>query len=513
MLVTPSETSFTDYYQILGVAAEATTDEIKHAYRQMARRHHPDVDPSADAAERFLLIQTAFSVLSDSGKRAAYDEERQRRQQQEEARRGPLALQWLLSRNVLACGAEPQVVYALLDVTATSSQAGAGAPLNLCLLLDCSSSMRGESLRRIKEAAWFIVDRLTEHDCFSLVSFHDRAQVLIPNEGSVHPSIIRTAISALEARGGTEIAQGLAAALQEVRRRLSPRYLNHILFFTDGHTYGDEALCRDLARQAGAAGVGISALGLGPDWNEALLDDLAALSGGASAYIDTAEGITPVFQEQILRLRAVTVREASLETELGEGVTLRAAYKFHPALAPLPVEPGKSPTLALGGIEHRPGQTVLLEFQVPPLPRPGPVLLARMRLVGRSAAAPTGERTALVQAELAAESAVNPPSSPIAPRLRGFVERVVAYQLQERAWHDLAEDQIEQATSRLRSAATKLLELGEVDLARETIREAKRLETTGQTSLVGKKRIRYGTRGLVSSPLPWRSPKGRGKKP
>jgi hypothetical protein len=81
--------------------------------------------------------------------------------------------------------------------------------------------------------------------------------------------------------------------------------------------------------------------------------------------------------------------------------------------------------------------------------------------------------------------------------------------LQERAWQDLAEDRIDQATSRLRSVATKLLELGEVDLARETIHEAKRLEATGQTSLIGKKRIRYGTRSLAS-PLPWRRP-GRRK--
>ena len=375
--------------------------------------------------------------------------------------------------------------------------------------------MRGESLRRIKEAAWFVVDQLTESDSFSLVAFHDRAQVLIPNHGAVHPSIIRTAISALEARGGTEIAQGLTAALQEVQRGASPRYLNHIVFFTDGHTYGDEAICQDLARQAGEASITISALGLGPDWNEALLDDIAALSGGVSMYIDSPAGITPAFQEQILRLRAVMIRDAGLEIELGEGAAVRTAYKFYPAIAALNAAPGKFLTLPLGSIERHPGQTVLLELQVPPLSAPGSVSLARVRLMGQLSSAQSAERTALVQTDLLATCAADPETPPIAPRLRGFVERVVAYRLQERAWQDLAEEQIDQATSRLRSAATKLLELGEVDLARETIREAKRLETTGRTSLIGKKRIRYGTRSLGSSPLPWHSPhgSGRGKKP
>jgi len=66
---------FKDYYQTLGLAKTASAKEIKQAYRKLARKHHPDVNPGDKAAEeRFKKISAAYDVLSDDKKRAAYDE-------------------------------------------------------------------------------------------------------------------------------------------------------------------------------------------------------------------------------------------------------------------------------------------------------------------------------------------------------------------------------------------------------------------------------------------------------
>ena len=271
-----------DYYDILGVSPETSDDEIKRAHRELARRYHPD--SGTGDPETFRRIQDAYEILIDPVARRAYDHQRASRGFNHDA---PVTCVTTLSRTQIPATETAQILYLLLEFNLQRNLPKTRQPLNLALVIDRSTSMRGARIDNVKLAARELVDSLQEHDRLALVAFSDRAEVIAPSTEATDKRLLVSAISRLVPGGGTEIYQGLLAGMHEVRRHVSKQSINHVILLTDGRTYGDEESALAEARMASAAGIGISALGIGEDWNDLFLDALAHHGNGVCQYINT----------------------------------------------------------------------------------------------------------------------------------------------------------------------------------------------------------------------------------
>lgn len=483
-------TSYLDnFYARLGISQTASLQDVQRAYRAAARKYHPDANPSAGAQEIFLLVQEAYSVLGDQSRRAEYD----LTLPPDINPPADLMVNALYSRSQVTPGEAQQVVYVMLDLMAAELLRGRRPPLNVSLVLDTSTSMAGSRLNQVLKSAMQFIEELEPQDTLSVVAFNDYAELVLPAQPVVNPQLLRARLGALQARGGTEILQGLRAGLVEVRRNMRPNAVNHLLLVTDGRTYGDEAGCLQLAAQAAQLGVPISVIGIGEEWNEAFVDQLAATAGGASLYADKSTQITQLVQRRLTGLNQVYASNVKLHYQAGPGCRLDYAFRLAPDGGMLQ---GESP-LFLGDIPLDGSLSVLLEFSVDARTfREGHVTLAEgdLRLDVPSRVIPaTKTRFELTRPVKSVAAPEAPPRA-----LVGAIGKLSLYRMQERAREDLQNGDPQAAAKRLRMLATRLLSGGERGLARQVLNAADEIKQGGSLGDKTGKQIKYGTRALVA---------------
>ncbi len=486
-----------DYYAILGVPSDADEQTIKRAYRQLALRYHPDTSTEERAAERFREIHEAYELLIDPQRREIYDHWRRKEGLD---RPLPLVLRAIPSQDVLPCLGESMALYVLIELLASDEVESQRLPLNLGLVLDRSTSMKGARLQQVKEAARYIVDQMGPEDVLSLVAFGDRAELVLPGRRGVDKALARSAISSVRSGGGTEILQGLQLGLQEVERwRTGGPFgqVSHLILLTDGQTYGDEEGCLEMAKLAGERRIPITTMGIGSDWNDDLLDYVSSLSGapGASIYIDSNAKIAQVFHDRIHSLASIFAHSLTLSIHLADKVSLKEAYQVSPQISKLHFADDR---VSLDSLDRQHPQAVLVELLVKSH-SPGKHRLLQADV---EAAVPVmGHQPVRVRQTVEATfEAEMDQRVPVPPDIVSAVGKLTIFKMQERAMEDIKMGKLESAAGRLKNMATRLLNLGEIELARAALLEAGYLTQTGSLSAEGRKQIRYGTRGLTILP-------------
>lgn len=473
-----------DYYAILNLPPSTTSEEVKRAYRDLARQHHPDA--AGGNAEIFRKVQEAYEVLRDPVPRQAYDRQRVARGLGREA---AMECTLTLSAAQLAALDVPQMLYALLDLRPRVDVTAQRLPLNLALVIDRSTSMQGGRIGNVKLAVLNLVDGLQEQDRLSLIAFSDHAEVLVESTLAWNKSKLRSAIPGLTPGGGTEILQGLRAGLEQVRRFVDKDACNHVILLTDGRTYGDEEVALAEAQRAQTEGIGISTLGIGDDWNDLFLDALARRGGGICQYISSPAQLQELLQEQIRGLSNVAINRLGMNVNLPPWVQLQGAFRAAPLMETLSIIPGRS--FPLGHLGQEP--LVLLLELVVHQPNAGERRVVRLDFEGVTNGAPV-----IIRRDVAVQFVAHRlETTLVTGRLLNILSRLSIFRLQERAWQVLDEGDVKQATHLLESAATRLFEIGYRELGQVALLEAERVQRSGEPTQKGRKQVRYGTRGLT----------------
>jgi Ca-activated chloride channel family protein len=284
---------------------------------------------------------------------------------------GEVTLAHQLGKDYMPVTGGSQLAYVLLEAKPTALMAQVRMPLNFALVIDHSGSMKGAKLRNVREAVKMVIDRLEPTDYISVVIFDDSAQVIIPSMPANDKPGMKAAIDRIQDAGGTTMSRGMIQGLGELRRWNIPNAINRMILLTDGVTYGDTDQCRQLARDAAAAGIAIYPLGIGSDWDENLLDDVGQLSGGMPAeFIKSPADAMLIFEQQLQSAVAVAVRNATLTMRLPAGVSPRKAVKVLPIIRDVDASSlsDRQVVIPLGDLEKDAAQSVLVELMIDPRP-------------------------------------------------------------------------------------------------------------------------------------------------
>jgi len=224
--------------------------------------------------------------------------------------------------------------YLLVRFSAPESLATRARPrVTVSLVLDRSGSMAGEKLRLVQRAAAKALEMLRADDLFSLVVYDDRVDLLVASTEATLGARrnAERRLGGIDARGTTDLASGWLRGCGQVASTLSGDSVGKCLLLTDGLANVGITDPRELLRHAGELRkrqVLTSTFGVGSDFDEMLLHDMAAAGGGHFYFIDSARQVVDFLTSELGETLEVVARDVGVVLEFPKGVGAEVLSEF-----------------------------------------------------------------------------------------------------------------------------------------------------------------------------------------
>ncbi len=368
-------------------------------------------------------------------------------------------------------------------------------PLNLCLIIDYSGSMKGKPLEKVKQAAVDLIAKLNPEDRISVVGFNHQAKVIIPCQGLENLSIVEQAIADLQADGGTAIDEGLKLGIQEIANGKNNR-ISQIFLLTDGENeHGDNQRCLKLAELASNYNITVNTLGFGSHWNPDVLEKIADRATGTLCHIEEPEQALREFQRLFTRVQGVNFTNAYLLLELNPQVRLaemKPVAQVSPETIELPIEEISGLyTTRLGDLMRDVPRVILANLYLHNLPV-GEVTIAQVQIRYDD---PISGAQGLLSEKIPVNAIVQQDYQPARePGVEKSVLALAKYRQTQLAEKKLQDGDRRGAATLLQTAAKTAIQLGDKSSATVLQSSATRLQSGEDLSEAERKKTRMASK-------------------
>ncbi len=195
--------------------------------------------------------------------------------------------------------------------------------VNVALVIDRSGSMRGQRLEQAKKAAKLAVSFLNEDDIISIISYSDKAEIVVPATKAMNRQDIKNKIDQLRSNGMTALYAGVKRGGQELEKFLEVQNVNRVILLSDGMANigpRSPAALGALGTKLAEKGISVTTLGLGLGYNEDLMEKLALSSDGNHAFIEHSADLAKVFGLEFGTVLSVIANDIEIVIHCRNGV-------------------------------------------------------------------------------------------------------------------------------------------------------------------------------------------------